>query len=105
MRFLMLNWRDPRSPLAGGAERVSLAFLRGFRERGHEVDWFTFGFPGGAPDDEIDGIRIHRAGGVFSAILAARRGQRRQPRFDLVIDQHDGIPWFAPWWCCTRCLA
>lgn len=69
MRFLMLNWRDRRSPLAGGAERVTLAFLRGLRERGHEVDWFTFGFPGGASRDEVDGIGIHRAGGVGSSMV------------------------------------
>ena len=25
MRFLMLNWRDPQNPLAGGAERVTQA--------------------------------------------------------------------------------
>ena len=27
MRFLMLNWRDPGNPLAGGAERVTLGYL------------------------------------------------------------------------------
>src|SRR5205814_4761488 len=27
MRFLMLNWRDPRNPLSGGAERVTLGYL------------------------------------------------------------------------------
>lgn len=105
MRFLMLNWRDPRNPLAGGAERVSLAFMRGLKERGHEVDWFTFAFPGGAPEEWIDGIRVRRAGGVFTSILAARRWHRLQAPYDLVIDQHHGVPWFAPWWCRTRCLA
>ena len=24
---------------------------------------------------------------------------------DLVIDQHHGIPWYAPWWCGTNCIA
>lgn len=105
MRFLMLNWRDPRNPLAGGAERVSLAFLRGLLDRGHQVDWFAFAFPGGAPEEWVDGIRIRRAGGVGSSILAAARWARQQPRYDLVIDQHHGIPWFAPWWSRTRCLA
>ncbi|MCC7377697.1 MAG: glycosyltransferase family 4 protein [Verrucomicrobiales bacterium] len=105
MRFLMLNWRDPRNPLTGGAERVTLAFMRGLLERGHEVDWFTYAFPGGAAEENLDGIRIHRAGGVLTSALAARRWARRQARFDLVIDQHHGIPWFAPWWCRTRCLA
>ena len=105
MRFLMLNWRDPRNPLAGGAERVSLAFLRGLIERGHEVDWFTFAFPGAPDEEQIDGIRILRSGGVFSSALAARHWCRTQPRFDLVIDQHHGIPWYAPWWSGTNCVA
>ncbi len=101
----MLNWRDPRNPLAGGAERVSLAFLRGLIERGHEVDWFTFAFPGAPDEEQIDGIRILRSGGVFSSALAARHWCRTQPRFDLVIDQHHGIPWYAPWWSGTNCVA
>ncbi len=71
LRFLMLNWRDPENPLAGGAERVSLAFLRGLVGRGHEVDWFSFAFPGGAPEGVLDGIRLHRAG------VLARRFSRR----------------------------
>lgn len=105
MRFLMLNWRDPRNPLSGGAERVTLAFMRGLVERGHGVDWYTFAFPGGAEEEWIDGIRIRRGGGVGTAIAGAIRWVRRQPRYDLVIDQHHGLPWFAPWWCRTRCLA
>lgn len=105
MRFLMLNWRDPRNPLAGGAERVTRAFLGGLVQRGHQVDWFTFAFPGGAPEEVLDGIRILRRGGVGSAIVEAVRWTRAQPRYDLVIDQHHGIPWFAPWWCRTRSLA
>ncbi len=105
MRFLMLSWRDPRNPLAGGAERVSMAFMRGLVQRGHEVDWFTFAFPDGPRDDVIDGVRIRREGGVGTAIAAAIRWVRRQPRYDLVIDQHHGIPWYAPWWCRTHCLA
>ena len=48
MRFLMLNWRDPRNPKSGGAERVSQAYLGALLERGHEVWWFANDFPGGA---------------------------------------------------------
>src|SRR3954454_23478902 len=35
MRFLMLNWRDPKNPISGGAERVTLAHLAALVERGH----------------------------------------------------------------------
>jgi len=31
MRFLMLNWRDPSNPKAGGAERVTEAYLAALR--------------------------------------------------------------------------
>jgi glycosyltransferase involved in cell wall biosynthesis len=102
MRFLMLNWRDPRNPLAGGAERVTLAYLHALVERGHEVFWFANDFPGAAPEENVQGVTIVRGGGKGSSIFKAIQWYRRQPRFDLVMDQHHGIPWFAPWWCGTN---
>ncbi|MCL5096302.1 MAG: glycosyltransferase family 4 protein [Candidatus Omnitrophica bacterium] len=105
MRFLMLNWRDPCNPLAGGAERVTLGYLTYLAAKGHEVFWFAPLFPGAASEEIIEGVRVVRAGGIGSSILEAQRWFRRQPRFDLVIDQHHGIPWFAPWWCRTNCVA
>ncbi len=48
MRFLMLNWRDPKNPLAGGAERVTAGYLSALKQRGHEVFWFANHFPGAA---------------------------------------------------------
>ena len=105
MRFLMLNWRDPHNPLSGGAERVTLAYLAALVERGHEVVWFANDFPGAVPEEVIQGIRIVRGGGIGTSILAARRWYRRQPRFDLVMDQHHGIPWYTPWWCGTNHVA
>ena len=105
MRFLMLNWRDPRNPLAGGAERVSLAYLKELVRRGHEAYWFANDFPGAMPEEMFEGIKIVRAGGKGSSVLKAVQWYRRQPRFDLVIDQHHGIPWFTPWWCRTNCVS
>ncbi len=105
MRFLMLNWRDPRNPQAGGAERVSQRYLLALRERGHHVEWFVNQFVGGKPHEEIEGIPVTRGGGRGTSILEAMEWYRAQPRFDLVIDQHHGIPWFAPWWCGTNCVA
>ncbi|MBI4659799.1 MAG: glycosyltransferase family 4 protein [Verrucomicrobia bacterium] len=105
MRFLMLNWRDPRNPLAGGAERVTLGYLSGLVRRGHEVFWYTHQFEGGPEEDSIEGVKIIRCGGVWSSRCLAQRWHRRQKPFDLVIDQHHGIPWFAPWWCRAPCIA
>jgi glycosyltransferase involved in cell wall biosynthesis len=105
MRFLMLNWRDPGNPLAGGAERVSLGYLAALAERGHEVYWFANAFPGCSSTNDYEGVRVVRGGGVGTSILAARRWVRRQASFDLIIDQHHGLPWFAPWWGGTRTVA
>jgi glycosyltransferase involved in cell wall biosynthesis len=101
----MLNWRDPKNPLSGGAERVTQGYLEALLERGHEVFWFANAFEGCARTGIVNGIQIVRAGGKGTSILEARRWYRTQPRFDLVIDQHHGIPWYAPWWCRTNCVA
>src|SRR5438105_817996 len=105
MRFLMLNWRDPRNPKSGGAERVTLAYLAALKQRGHEVYWFANEFPGCVPEEVVQGIGMVRGGGQGSSVLRAIRWYCRQKPFDLVIDQHHGIPWFAPWWCKTNCIA
>ncbi len=105
MRFLMLNWRDPHNPISGGAERVSLAYLKELVRRGHEVCWFANDFPGGNREEIFEGIQIIRGGGKGSSILKARQWYRTQARFDLVIDQHHGLSWYAPWWSGTNCVA
>ena len=104
MRFLMLSWRDPKNPLSGGAERVSVAYLEALVQRGHQVSWYANDFPGCVPTESVRGIQIVRGGGKGASVLLARQWYRRQKPFDLVIDQHHGIPWFAPWWCRTNCL-
>lgn len=105
MRFLMLNWRDPENPKAGGAERVTLGYLAALAQRGHEVFWFANDFEGASRQTTIEGVQIIRGGNVGASILEARKWHRTQPKFDLVIDQHHGIPWYAPWWCGTNCIS
>ena len=101
----MLNWRDPFNPRSGGAERVTQGYLSALHERGHEVYWFANAFPGGSPEQEIDGLHLVRRGNIGGSVLAARAWYRRQRPLDLVVDQHHGIPWYAPWWCGTNCIA
>jgi glycosyltransferase involved in cell wall biosynthesis len=105
MRFLMLNWRDPKNPRAGGAERVTLGYLSALARRGHEVFWFTYDFDGAAPVETLDGVTVVRGGSFLTSVAEAVVWCRTQKPFDLVIDQHHGIPWAAPLWCRTRCVA
>jgi glycosyltransferase involved in cell wall biosynthesis len=53
----------------------------------------------------IEGIQVVRGGGRGVSVLKARQWYCQQPKFDLVIDQHHGIPWYAPWWARTNCVA
>ncbi len=101
----MLNWRDPENPLAGGAERVSLGYLRDLVKRGHEVHWLTHSFPGCDQESVIDGIHIHRLGGLVASRFRAISWVRRNGPVDLVIDQHHGIPWFANFWAPHRSVS
>ena len=94
----MLNWRDPDNPLAGGAERVTLGYLSALARRNHEVVWFANAFENCEPETWHDGVRVVRGGGIGTSVFNARRWAKRQRPFDLVIDQHHGLPWFAPWW-------
>ncbi|MDP6893330.1 MAG: glycosyltransferase family 4 protein [Verrucomicrobiota bacterium] len=103
--FLMLNWRDPENPLAGGAERVTLKHMVELIRRGHKVVWFSNAFEGAEPETEIDGIKIVRGGRPGTSIFHAFFYNRKYGPFDLVIDQHHGIPWLAQWWSRTRCVA
>jgi glycosyltransferase involved in cell wall biosynthesis len=105
MRVLMLSWRDPKNPKAGGAERVTLGYLAALVRRGHEVFWYANDFQGCLRQEVIQGIQIVRGGGSGDSVLKAIRWYRRQDPFDLVIDQHHGIPWFAPWWAGTNCIS
>jgi glycosyltransferase involved in cell wall biosynthesis len=105
MRFLMLNWRDPRNPRTGGAERVTEGYLKALAERGHDVCWYAYDFEGAEAEERLGGIRVVRGGGFGTSIIEALAWYRSQAPFDLVIDQHHGIPWYAPWWCGTRCVA
>jgi len=91
--------------MSGGAERVSRAYLNALSERGHQVFWFANDFAGAVPEETMGGITIVRGGGRGTSIRKAIQWYRRQPAFDLVIDQHHGIPWYAPWWARTKCVA
>ena len=98
MRILLLNWRDIRNPAAGGAEVVTYEIARRWVQWGHQVTWFTAGFPGGVPEEEIAGIQIIRRGRQYSVHYQAFRHYRQSLRgkFDLVIDEVNTIPFFTP---------
>lgn len=103
MKLLALNWRDIRSPEAGSAEVHLHEILRRLRARGHEVTLLCSHFARGKSSwaEIMDGIRILRTGSWWNAHLSIPRAARRlleaEP-FDLVLDDVNKIPFFAPSW-------
>lgn len=59
-RILILNWRCPHNPLAGGAEMITLKHAQAWVQAGYEVYWFAERFDGSASEEVIDGIHIVR---------------------------------------------
>lgn len=100
MRVLVVNWRDPAHPHAGGAEVYTDRVVTPWAARGDEITWFA-GQVEGHPARETrrDGLEIIRAGGRLGVYREAWRWWRREGRhreFDLIIDEVNTIPFGAP---------
>jgi glycosyltransferase involved in cell wall biosynthesis len=100
MRILILNWRCPKHPRAGGAEFLTHEVAKRLVAGGHEVEWFSAAFPGSEPEECLDGVHVVRGGRQWTVHLHAFRRYFRQlrPRFDVVIDEVNTIPFFTPLW-------
>lgn len=103
MRVLVLNWQDRENPRAGGAEiHLHETFGRLARRAGWEVTAVTSGWPGAPSHAELDGIRVVRAGGRHSYLLAVLPAVRRLladgARFDVVVEDLNKVPVFSPRW-------
>lgn len=108
MNILILSWRSPGHPNEGGAEQVTLEHARYWVKHGHNVVWFSSEYPGGKVQENVGGVEIIRKGGYvlgvrFYAILWYFLGSH--PKFDLVVDEFHGIPFFTPLFIKTRKLA
>jgi glycosyltransferase involved in cell wall biosynthesis len=100
MRILILNWRCPKNPRAGGAEFLTHEVAKRLVADGNEVEWFSATFPGADREESLDGVRIVRSGRQWSVHLRAfaRYFRRLRPHFDLVIDEVNTIPFLTPLW-------
>ncbi len=97
MNILILNWRDTLNPKSGGAEIVTMEHAKFWIKKGHQVTWFTSRFKGSKNKEKLEGINIVRRGGFITVYLFAPlfyffSGNK----FDLVIDQIHGVPFFTP---------
>jgi glycosyltransferase involved in cell wall biosynthesis len=108
MKILIFSWRGPRHPQAGGAEIVVHEHAKAWVKAGHKVTLFTSSFNNAIDEGLIDGVKIIRQGNqslqvhinAFIWYLF-----KRKEKFDLIIDNFHGIPFFTPLYTKTKKLA
>lgn len=102
MNILILNWRDPKNPKSGGAEKLNVHILQPFLERGDLVTWYSMSSQNLPRVDMVKGIRVVREGNILTHYLmwpfflwSGRFG-----KIDLIIDSIHGTGYlsliFAP---------
>jgi glycosyltransferase involved in cell wall biosynthesis len=98
IKILIFNWRDPKHPQAGGAEKATYEIARRWVQWGHDVHLVSGGFAGGQKTDDVEGIKITRLGGKYSVYLesALHYCRRLKGKFDVIIDETNTVPFFAP---------
>lgn len=99
MNILILSWRGPGHPNAGGAEISTYEHAKRWVEKGHNVTLFTSYYRGVKVYEVIDGINIMRYGSQFLGVQWKAFEWYKftnHPKFDLVIDQFHGLPFFTP---------
>lgn len=97
MNILILNWRDPKNPLAGGAEVVTMQYAQAWQALGHNVTWFAAFYKGAKRQEIIEGVNIYRKGNFLSVYFFAPLFYLfSRVKYDLVVDELHGIPFFTP---------
>lgn len=99
MNILILSWRGPGHPHAGGAEQATHEHAKAWIKAGHQVTLFTSDYRGCKHEEIIDGVKIKRSGSqIFGVHIEALKWYlgSNHPKYDLVIDQFHGIPFFTP---------
>jgi glycosyltransferase involved in cell wall biosynthesis len=98
MNILILNWRDIKHPLAGGAEISLMKHAVYWKRHGAQVTWFSSAVKNRPVQETIDGISIVRQGSHFTVHIYAMMYYLKQQKdtVDIVIDSFHFIPFFSP---------
>ncbi len=99
MNLLLINWRCPRNPLAGGAEVYAYEIFRRLVKMGYKVTYLAerSNLP---PEEEVEGIKFIRIGGKNTFNFSVYRSIQEivaRNNFDLIIDDLNKIPFYSPY--------
>jgi len=98
MNILLLNWRDPWHPNAGGAEIVTFEHAKEWVKKGNTVTWITGGYWEQKKRQEVvDGVQFFRFGGSLTIhFMVPLYLLAEGKNYDVIVDEVHGIPFFAP---------
>lgn len=108
MKILVFSWRDPKHPLAGGAEQIMHEHMKGWISAGNNVTFFSSKIENLPREEILDGIFIIRKGHQYLGVQIAALFWYlfgRHEKFDLVVDEFHGIPFFTPFYIEVKKLA
>ena len=98
MKILFFNWRDITHPQAGGCELNLHEIAKRLVEQGHDVTLFCGAYEACNPYEYVDGIEVIRKGGKYSVYVFAFLTYisfLRKRKYDVVVDDINGIPFFT----------
>src|SRR3990167_7300127 len=98
MNILVFSWRDPKHPLAGGAEQVMHEHMKVWIKAGHSVTLFSSKIKGLPTSETFDAVQIVRGGYQYLGVQIAAflYYLKNKNKFDLLVDQFHGLPFFTP---------
>jgi len=101
MKLLAINWRDPKHPLAGGAETHFHHILSRLSGKfGHEIIFMSNSHGGKLPhEDSYDGIAFKRFGSEFTFnfnVMKVIRKYVRDFQPDIIIEDVNKLPFLTP---------
>ncbi len=105
MNILVLSWRDIKNPRSGGAEVLTHEIAKRWTALGHKVTLFSSSFPNSKKEEVVDGVKFIREGHpdarfLLSSVhfLAYKFYGKNPGKFDAVVDEVHGFPFFTPWY-------
>lgn len=104
MKIVLLNWKDIKHPLAGGAETLSHQIFKRLVKDGHDITMIVSKPKGQAQFDEIDGYKVVRMGNKLTLYPRAMFYYLKNLKSsaDLVIDEINTIPFMAKFYAGKR---
>ena len=96
MNILILNWRDPQHPLAGGAEISLFHHASYWKSKGAQITWCASSYKGSKGEENKDGILYIRRGSHFTSFIQFFIFfLRSKKHYDVIIDCFHFFPYFS----------